>query len=266
MAETEEIIVEDFSVQSGAELSLSNISGSIDIQGRDESVVRMRATKSGSSQAVANTRVEYEQSGNRVHIRTKGDKGGLLNLARNISSVHYVLTVPRDCQVRVESVSAEVRVRDLTAGARVQSVSGEVVIQNVHGESQINTVSGDAAAQALSGSLTLRTTSGDATVRNSRLSHFNLNSVSGDFAIETPLDVGQTYLARTVSGDLQLRLPAGTGATVQMKTVSGNVNSEIPADILRAGKRNWQGRINGGGATLEMNSVSGDLRILRSNG
>ncbi|HEX8919655.1 MAG TPA: DUF4097 family beta strand repeat-containing protein [Chloroflexota bacterium] len=266
MAENEQIVVEDFSVGPASELVVNTISGSVDIQGRDQHAIHMGATKRGSAQAVANTRVEYQQSGNRVQVQTKGEKGGLLNLARNISAVDYILTVPRDCRVRVETVSAEVRTRDLDHGVRIQTVSGEVTVKNVSGESQVTTVSGDATAQNVSGTLSLRTTSGDASVRGSQLSHFNLNSVSGDFAIETPLDVGQHYLARTVSGDLQLRLPSNSGATVQMRTVSGNVSSEIPADILRAGKRNWQGRINGGGATLEMNSVSGDLRILRSNG
>jgi hypothetical protein len=50
---------------------------------------------------------------------------------------------------------------------------------------------------------------------------------------------------------------------VTLKTLSGDVRSELPADIIKAGRRNWQGRINGGGADVEMNSVSGDLRISR---
>jgi hypothetical protein len=77
------------------------------------------------------------------------------------------------------------------------------------------------------------------------------------------LIAGQHYFAKTVSGDLHVLVPEGTGVTVQMKSVSGSVKSELPAEIIKAGRRSWQGRINGGGATLEMQSVSGDLRVAR---
>jgi DUF4097 and DUF4098 domain-containing protein YvlB len=143
-------------------------------------------------------------------------------------------------------------------------VSGDLTVTDVSGDCGMTTVSGDVHARHISGSLTVRTTSGDVRLTDSQLDHFNLNSVSGDFTIETPLTPGQHYLARTVSGDLKVLVPPGTGATIQMKSMSGDVISELPAEIIKAGRRHWQGRINGGGANVEMNSVSGDLRFAHS--
>ncbi len=108
-----------------------------------------------------------------------------------------------------------------------------------------------------------RTTSGDCQIKSSRLRRFSLNTVSGDFGIETPLVAGEQCFAKTVSGDLQLALPPDTGATVQLKSVSGSVECQLPAEIIKSGRRHWQGRINGGGASLEMSSISGDLTIAK---
>jgi DUF4097 and DUF4098 domain-containing protein YvlB len=214
--------------------------------------------------AVENTRVEYSQTENKVRVQTKSDKGGLLNLARNVCPVDYEIEVPLDCQLHAEAVSADVQIQGISASVEVQTVSGDVTVDDISGDCRVTTVSGDATATRLRGALALQTTSGDARVRDSRLEHFNLNSVSGDFIVDTPLSTGQHYLAKTVSGDLRLLVPSGTGATVQMKTVSGDVVSDLPAEIIKSSRRSWQGRINGGGANVEMSSVSGDLRISRS--
>jgi hypothetical protein len=103
-------------------------------------------------------------------------------------------------------------------------------------------------------------------LRSSHLRRFNLNTVSGDILLETPLATGEHYLAKTISGDLQISVPPDTGATVQMKSVSGDVHSDLPAEIIKSSRRNWQGRIGGGGANVEMSSVSGDLRIALGSG
>jgi len=262
----DDVIEQQFTVDARPELSISNISGQIDVRAGDGSTISLRATKHGSQQAMANTRIDFRHDGNRVRIETKGERSGLLNLSRNVSSVDYELIVPRDCEVQAQTVSAEVRIEGLSAAVSAQTVSGDVELTGISGDCQVTTVNGDATGRRITGALTLRTTSGDTDVRDSELRHFNLNSVSGDFAIESPLTVGQHYLAKTVSGDLRLLVPAEVRATVQMKTVSGDVASDLQAEVIKAGRRHWQGRINGGGATVEMSSVSGDLRIQQANG
>ena len=262
----EDVIEQQFTVDARPELSISNISGRIDIRAGDSSTISLRATKHGSPQAIANTRIEFRHEGNRVRVETKGERSGLLNLSRNVSSVDYELIVPRDCTVQAQAVSAEVRAEGLSAAISAQTVSGDVELTGISGDCQVTTVSGDATGRRITGALTLRTTSGDTNVRDSVLHHFNLNSVSGDFAIESPLTVGQHYLAKTVSGNVRLLVPADVRATVQMKTVSGDVAPDLPAEVIKTGRRHWQGRINGGGATVEMNSVSGDLRIQYADG
>ncbi len=259
---TNDVVERELSVTAPAQFTLNTVSGSVVVTGGDGETIRVHATKSGSGDAKDNTSIEIEQSGNAVAVHTRNDRNGLFGRAGKLASVDYVVTVPRRTSVEVKSVSADVQVRGTEGDLRTQTVSGDVSISDVQGESQLTTVSGDVTADGLSGTLTLHTTSGDARITTSSLRDFNLHSVSGDFFLDTPLTAGEHYYAHTVSGDLELGIPEGTGVTVQMKTVSGEVHTGFArADVIKAGRRHWQGRINGGGANLEMQSVSGDLSI-----
>lgn len=263
---TSDVIQERFDVGGHPELIISSAAGRISIRPGEDGVITMRATKSGSARAKEHTRVEYSHAGNRVNINTRSDSGGLLSITWGTCAVLYDLVVPADCEVRARSTSADVDIAGLRAPIAVQTTSGDVAVNDIGADCSITTVSGDVTGRKISGALTLRTTSGDAAIRQSSLRHFNLNTVSGDFSVETPLTASAQYLAKTVSGDLHVFLPPDTGATVQMKSVSGDVVSELPANVIKSGRRHWQGRIQGGGASLEMTSVSGDLRIGRSQG
>jgi Putative adhesin len=252
-----------FSVGANSELSVSNVSGRIGVTADDGSEIIVRHHKTGSSRSLENTQVEVHQDGNRVTVQTKSGPVGLINFGR-ASSVNYEITVPRDCSIRLHAVSADVDLRGSRAGAGIQTVSGKVGLCDIAGDITITTVSGDVVASELSGTLVARTTSGDGEFLTSRLRRFSVNTVSGDFTIDTPLITDEHCNAKTVSGDLELLLPADGGATIQLKSISGSVSCEVPAEIIKAGRRHWQGRVNGGGGNVDMNSVSGDLRIRRS--
>lgn len=257
-----------YAVGTPAELSLNAVSGRVRIQGTETSEIHVRAKKGGPDRARENTRVDVEHEGNRVTIHTRSDSSwpGGLGIGKHMASVEYDITVPRDCDLAIKTVSADVILSGTRRGARVQTVSGDVRIDEVEGTTSLTTVSGDVVASRLAGTLTLHTTSGDARIDDASLRDFNLHSVSGDFVIETPLARGEHYYAHTVSGDLRLAVPEGTGVTVQMRSISGDVASDFrDAEIIKSGRRHWQGRINGGGANVEMQSVSGDLRITRGS-
>ena len=248
-----------------SELSVSNVSGRISVVAQAGSEIVVRHDKRGASRALQNTNVDIRREGNRVTVQTRSVAGGLINFGR-ASSVNYDITVPTDCTVRLHAVSASISLGGLRADAAIQTVSGDVNATDLAGDISITTVSGKIVASNLSGTLVARTTSGDGSILMSRLRRFSVNSVSGDFSLETPLIVDEHCNAKTVSGDLELRLPPETGATIQLKSISGSVSCELPAEIIKSGRRHWQGRVNGGGGHVEMNSVSGDLTIRRSQG
>ncbi|MBV9279526.1 MAG: DUF4097 family beta strand repeat protein [Chloroflexi bacterium] len=253
-----------FTVDPGAELEINNLAGRVGVRAGEGGTIRLHAVKHGRRHAVENTRVETYQDGNRVRIETRGETGGLRDVSRGICAVDYDVSAPPDCELRVQTVSADVGMEGLSAAVQVKTVSGDIQLGNISGECSVTTVSGDVAGRGVRGGLSLRTTSGDARLMESQLTRFTLNTVSGDFRVETALIPGQQYEATAVSGDLLLLVPDGTGAAFQLQTVSGELRSELPAEIVKASRRHWHARINGGGADVEMSSVSGDLRVGRS--
>jgi DUF4097 and DUF4098 domain-containing protein YvlB len=262
---TEETVSQQFDVGPGAELSVRNVSGRVDIRAGEGSQILVRALKHGKESAVENTEIEMTQEGSHLTVRVRAQESGFLGINKNVCSVDFEIETPRDCAIHARAVSADASVSGLRADVRVETVSGDVRIEDVAGSCAVSSVSGGVQAHAVDGALKLNSTSGSVVIRESTLSEFNCHSVSGNLTIDTPLTPGRHYLAHTVSGDLRLYVPAETGATVQMQTVSGRVSSDVPAEIVRSGRRTWQGRINGGGANVEMHSVSGNLEI-SSNG
>jgi hypothetical protein len=88
--------------------------------------------------------------------------------------------------------------------------------------------------------------------------------VNGSLALETPLTRGEHYFAKTTNGDIRISVPTGTGAIVQMRTTNGELSCDLPTDVINRSRRNWQGRINDGGATLELETLNGDVLIEES--
>lgn len=248
-------IEREYQVGVRPELTVSNLhSGDISVHSHDEQVVRIRVNKYGSLRALDEMPFEVTQEGSALHLRPKG--------RYQTSSVDYRIEVPRDCSVRLSGINPDIEVEG-TSGVNVETVGGDVRVKDISGDCSIRTVSGDIAGSRLVGILNAHTTSGDTIVTESQLRRFSLHSISGDFSIETSLSLREHYLASTTSGDVRLLLSGDTGVTVLMKTFSGEVVSDLPTEVLKFSKRNWQGRINGGGAQLEMSSMSGDLFIER---
>jgi hypothetical protein len=265
MPATEEIVEEQFTVGEECELSVSNVSGRIAVRAGDAGIIQMRAVKRGREEKVANTDIETTQEGNRVRVRTRALEEGMFGLNRGVCSVDYTFTVPLGCAVECKAVSADVSLLGTGGSLQLSTVSGDAEIEDITGSCSINTVSGDVQASRVAAPATLRTTSGDISVRESNLPSLNAHTVSGDISVHTPLAADAQYYTKTVSGNLTLVVPGDAAATVEMRTVSGRVHSDIPAEIINSGRRHWQGRINGGGAHVEMNSVSGNLRIQASS-
>jgi hypothetical protein len=251
-------VEKEFQVGARPRLSVGNLhGGEVSIRAGADSVIRVRARRFGAKRTVDELPFEVTQEGSLVSVRPRGKWHG--------SAVDYRIEVPRDCAVHVRGLNPDVDIEGTSAEVEVETVGGGVRVQDVSGACSVTTISGDVSGHRIDGTLNVHTTSGDATVMESRLRRFTLHSVSGDFTVETSLTPDEHYLVGTTSGDLRLLLSGNVGATVQMKSFSGEVVSELPTEVIKSSRRNWQGRIYGGGAYLEVTSMSGDLQIERGS-
>lgn len=130
-------------------------------------------------------------------------------------------------------------------------------------EVSANSVSGDVSIDGAQGDIHAGSVSGNVHLTHLRAASLKAESVSGD--IEASLDAltGRGDLSfQTVSGDVTLDVPSPFDADLSMQTVSGDIDSDFPITLNgRMSRRNVEARIGQGGRRLDLQTVSGDVRI-----
>ena len=126
-------------------------------------------------------------------------------------------------------------------------------------------VSGDVRGEGLRSDVSLTTVDGDIFVSTSERAW--AKTVSGDMEIEMGEFGGRDLDFNTVSGDITLWLPANFTADVDFNSLSGDFETDFDMSVTRE-KSKWigssiEGTIGGGGLDLSLNTVSGDVSLLR---
>jgi DUF4097 and DUF4098 domain-containing protein YvlB len=86
-------------------------------------------------------------------------------------------------------------------------------------------------------------------------------TVSGDLTLAA---AGAMRIS-TISGDVTLRLPADSDTSVRLHSTAGNVRSEFDSlrPTISPGSHSVSGNVGGGSGRVSVNSVSGDVTLLR---
>jgi hypothetical protein len=254
-----------FMVTGPAQLSLSNISGSVDIQPGDEGVIVVVAEKDPHSGDMERTRIEMEQlADGSVSVKTDVGESFWRWFGQHLCDVDYTVRVPRDCSVRLKSVSSRASVKGLNGRFEINSVSGDLNVEDLHGALRLNAVSGAVQGERLSGPADIETVSGDMTLTACQFESLKMNTVSGQLRVETPLGNGP-YRFHSISGDVQLAVPADTRCTVQATSLSGRVHAELPVTRSEKSGQQWRVDVQGGGMELRIDSVSGGMSLVQSD-
>jgi hypothetical protein len=143
----------------------------------------------------------------------------------------YVLTVPKDVKLTVESSSGSVTVTGMSGGVTAKASSGDIEAHDLGGPVTLEASSGDIEADGLTAtSVTSRTSSGsqqlDFTVAPQSV---DAKGSSGDIAIQIPSgDESYKVDTKTSSGDesANVKIDPSSSRTIQAKTSSGDVTIE----------------------------------------
>ena len=164
--QTEEL-VRVIAMDPGGRFTLGNISGEITVTGVDGDHLTIRATKrvagrgSGTADALDRVEIDIEERGNRVIVETdypRRRRSFLQSLASLFSggvrepfvAVDYLVTVPRD------------------TGVAIESFDGDVTVEGVDGETHVKTVSGDGRLASLASLVGVETFSGSLEIADVR--------------------------------------------------------------------------------------------------
>lgn len=227
--------IRSYPLTAGGELQISNTNGAIEVEGIDGTTVEVRAERTARGLSDDSARellprisIREEVAPGKVTIRTEGISGILVGAS---FQVRYRVRAPH---------SAVVRLRTTNGGLTLKAFNGRVVA---------STTNGSIVGEELGGSVEARTTNGNA--------RFVLTGMTVD-----------GVNVRTTNGNVQLAVPESTKANLSATCRNGTI------EITGVGftpdgeqtRRRAQGKLNGGGAPIELSTVNGGVRIRAREG
>ncbi|MBO2450350.1 DUF4097 family beta strand repeat protein [Actinomadura barringtoniae] len=174
------------------------------------------------------------------------------------------VTVPRDCPVSINLVSADGMITGLHSRTSIKSAAGTVTLDGVTGAIDANTVSGAIEAQGLDGKVSFTSVSGDLSLAGGAVESLAARTVSGRIAADVDLNPDSRIDVNTVSGEVVLRVPDWISAGVSLTSAAGRIDTSFEGldRQERPFGRNIAGQLGDGTGRLSVNSVSGRVTVL----
>ncbi|MGH8298332.1 MAG: DUF4097 family beta strand repeat-containing protein [Steroidobacteraceae bacterium] len=264
------------------EVDVSNISGSIVINGWDKSTVSVTADLPGDTQ-----RVKITGGHGRTSVCVAYNGSGSCNspgFFSDRSSVRLELYVPRGSELEVSGVSADISSRGIAGAQHLNTVSGDIDaelgsgdddVQSVSGDIHlygkgqegtlhVASVSGDLSVMNVAGELDARTVNGRLSAGLSAASLVRLNTTSGDIDLSAQLASGGTVETESINGDQKLEVSAPAGYAYEVRAFSGDIRDCFGQKSVRSeyGPGNHlDGTRGGGSGHVRVHSLSGDVSL-----
>ena len=217
-----------YQLSPGGELRIENTNGRIDVEPADGSAVEVRAEKiaraatdAGAQELLPRIVIKEDVKPDRVTISTERMSGIMIGAG---IEVRYHVRAPKNISVDVSNTNGAVSLTKL---------SNKVVAR---------TTNGAVTAKELTGPVEARTTNGRVNV--------DLASVS------------ERAMLRTTNGSVTLNLPDSAKADLSATWTNGGIDiSNVKMEVSERGRRRFEGRMNGGGAPIELHTTNGSIRI-----
>ncbi|WP_438354581.1 DUF4097 family beta strand repeat-containing protein [Microbacterium sp. CJ88] len=246
-------------------LKVGLVGGQIDVVAHDDPGVRIEV------HAVTIKDLRIEVTGDTVeidHPQLRWDN--FLEVFRNFGAggpkAEISVAVPRDVALNLGVVSASALVSGIRHDTRLNTVSGDTIVDGLTGDLSVNAVSGDVQARQVIGGLSANSVSGDVAITGTVRSA-SIDTVSGALLVDSTGPI-QRVDFNTVSGNATIRLDEGHPANYTVRSVSGHVQVD---GVVRSGHGSGPttnyvgstGELSGMFADVRVNTVSGDVTVLR---
>jgi hypothetical protein len=214
----------------GGEVRIINTNGRIDVDGVDGSTLEIRAeriakgaTDSAAKELLPRIVIKEDVKPDRVTLETERMNGIMIGAG---FEVRYHVRAPKNALVNVTNTN------------------GQVVVNALSGKVIAHTTNGAVKGTNLTGGVEGETTNG---------------SVSIDMA-----SLGRERVSlETTNGSVTLMLPEQAKATVSASVTNGgiNVGSLDNFEVTEKSRRRLDGKMNGGGAEVELRTTNGSIRL-----
>ena len=220
-----------YDLSASGQVELTNANGEINVEPSTDGKVHVRAertakaaTEEAARQLLAKITISEEASADRLRLATEGPSGSFLTGGHY--SVRYWLNVPAGASVKVTNTNGRVSVRD---------ISGPV---------EARTTNGGVTARGLTGRVEASTTNGGVDVDVDRVHPDGIR-------------------LETTNGGVRLTLPQSARADVKAEVTNGGIDTgtlEIEK-VGEATRRHLEGRLNGGGPRIDLETTNGGIKI-----
>ena len=163
-------------------------------------------------------------------------------------------------RARVRSVSGDVTLDAARGPFDIHTTSGNIGLSGVTDSVGLSTVSGDIRLDRAPRGLNAGTTSGDIVVDGLAGGLVRLRSTSGEVRLGLDRSLRGADVS-TVSGEITARLDDGLGCDLTLKSTSGTLDSSVPLRIRTVSRHEMSGVVSGGGPTVILHSLSGDIAV-----
>jgi hypothetical protein len=191
------------------------------------------------------------QSGNNVEI-------GQHTHFENVS-IDYVITAPKGATIEANSGSGDIDISNIGSPLKADTGSGNIEANDLTGDVALSAGSGDIRAM-MNGAHYVKAEAGSGNLHLQGVSG-GLFAETGSGNIEVGGQPGSDWKLEAGSGNITLNT-GGAHFNLDASTGSGEVHSDPPLTTHgNTDHHHVSGEINGGGATVRVETGSGDVRI-----
>jgi DUF4097 and DUF4098 domain-containing protein YvlB len=124
-----------------------------------------------------------------------------------------------------------------------RNTNGRVTVTDLSGKVVAHTTNGGVTGKGLSGGVDARATNGGVTIE--------LASVGSD-----------RIMLRTTNGGVTLTVPESAKADISASCTNGGISvSGVKLEVSEQSRRHLEGKLNGGGAPIELHTTNGGVRL-----
>lgn len=261
-------------LRAGAQLTVKNFNGPIELRGGDAAQVEFRAEKRTERGGGAIEDVAFdiqEDGGGDVTIcavfrgnnpcdrwRDHDDD----NWNRRNVTVAMRITVPRGARVRTVTGNGDLSVENVRGDVSATTGNGRVHVGASEGTVRVSTGNGDVDVRDAKASVHVTTGNGRITVGTNE-GPVDARTGNGDIEVAmTRLRAVEDMTFSTGSGDVRVTLPAGYSGELDASTGNGEVQSDFELKVQgRMNPHRVRATIGEGGPRLRLSTGNGRLEI-----
>ncbi len=183
------------------------------------------ATEEAAKDDLKKIEINEQSSPKQIRLEVVRSTGGM-HFGQGSREVSFKLKVPKDAAGKVNPRTGEVHVSGLSGDVRADSSNGGIVGENL----------------SAGGIVQIGTTNGSIKVQVARIPREGIR-----------LD--------TTNGSIDLQMPADSKADITAHWVNGEFETSGVSPEGTKERRRYEGKLNGGGPRIELNTTNGRIRI-----